>query len=446
MKYSIYNFVIRVKEPGWYVIYNSLSGAVAIADEEAMQDIKNVRSTDPNRSAELLKEGIWVADDVNENAVLKVNQDYTKYSRKCAKFTILTTYSCNLSCTYCYQKYTLRQENDIFNKHMDSNASDRAIKFMKNVMEGGRYEELLIQFSGGEPLSNLPQVLKILGSMGQWSKEKNSRLITSMITNGTLLKEETVRKLAEYRMCFHVTLDGVKEVHDKRRFYKSGNGTYDDIITNLQTVVRHNLPIYIRVNVDRENWNRIGLFLDDIEMRLGKNIWLNFMITLRGAADDKCVYATTSCFEDKDFQIIPKLWIMAAKKGFKVLLRPLINFVYCQYLTNYAYLIDPSADVYKCEGLAGVSDHKMGTIDGEGKMVPTAKYYELMSRDPLTFSECSNCNLLPACGGGCPALAYDKFGTYNKAFCLSIKHVLEQQVKYQLWKKDPEKFAKEIEF
>lgn len=52
-----------------------------------------------------------------------------------------------------------------------------------------------------------------------------------------------------------VTLDGGKATHDRRRVLANGEPTFDIILKNIQNCLEHNIPIRIRMNIDRENLN-----------------------------------------------------------------------------------------------------------------------------------------------------------------------------------------------
>ena len=63
-------------------------------------------------------------------------------------------------------------------------------------------------------------------------------------------------------------------------------------------------------------------------------------------------------------------------------------------------------DVYKCDLMIGYPRGKSGKIDNDGNFIPSPTFYRQMNYSPGIFTECSNCMLLPVCGGGCPAREY----------------------------------------
>ena len=59
------------------------------------------------------------------------------------------------------------------------------------------------------------------------------------------------------------TLDGPKEIHDKRRIATDGSETFDKIVEGVDCLLDHNINVTVRTNVDKENINTLPV---------GKNI------------------------------------------------------------------------------------------------------------------------------------------------------------------------------
>ena len=56
------------------------------------------------------------------------------------------------------------------------------------------------------------------------------RYQANIITNGYLLNKEIVKELEDIHVKhIQVTIDGPKDIHDKRRFLKGKQGTFDKI-------------------------------------------------------------------------------------------------------------------------------------------------------------------------------------------------------------------------
>jgi uncharacterized protein len=82
-----------------------------------------------------------------------------------------------------------------------------------------------------------------------------------------------------------VTIDGPQDIHDSRRCLKSGGGTYERILANLQNIADDMpLSVSLRINVDRRNSPHIPRLLNDLKGRnlhSRKNLSIHFGQTVR---------------------------------------------------------------------------------------------------------------------------------------------------------------------
>jgi len=145
--------------------------------------------------------------------------------------------------------------------------------------------------------------------------------------------------------------------------------------------------------------------------------------------------------DKEDYAVLPKLFQAAEKRGFTLLIKTQVNLMFCEFHTDSSFMIDQQANTYKCEALVSIKECKAGSIDKKGSLSTNYPYYDWLSISPLD-TECRDCALLPACGGGCPALIYEEYATYHKyqkSSCYLIKYVVRNRIKYCLSKKYPNK-------
>jgi uncharacterized protein len=117
--------------------------------------------------------------------------------------------------------------------------------------------------------------------------------------------------------------------------------------------------------------------------------------------------------------------------GMTVVTRPLRDWVFCEFLSEHAYIVDPFGDIYKCEGLAGMKAHRAGVLNDDGSVEKTPVFDAWVSRDPVE-TDCGECVYLPACGGGCPCLTFEEKGTYHSGGCTLFKGLLHAFIEYYL--------------
>jgi uncharacterized protein len=92
-------------------------------------------------------------------------------------------------------------------------------------------------FHGGEPLLLGPRRLEyLLKNLRQHLPYSH---VLCMQTNGMLLTSEILDLCAKYHVSISISLDGPKEVNDRFRVSKQGQGTHDKVITGLRILRQH---------------------------------------------------------------------------------------------------------------------------------------------------------------------------------------------------------------
>lgn len=103
-----------------------------------------------------------------------------------------------------------------------------------------------------------------------------------MVTNGVVLSKSTFQRLLDINIFeFQITLDGEEKVHNKRRFFKNGNGSFNKIYNNIKSICntkyKEQYSFNIRVNIDKRNEKSLWLLMDKLEQD-GLNDKINIYI------------------------------------------------------------------------------------------------------------------------------------------------------------------------
>ena len=113
-----------------------------------------------------------------------------------------------------------------------------------------RPTRLVLTFFGGEPLLNVPALMRIAEACHAHAASRGIEQIVSIITNGLLLTPELVDRLLPLGLTgVKVTLDGDRETHDRMRPLRGGQGTFDRIVENVRRVA-DKVPVAIGGNFD----------------------------------------------------------------------------------------------------------------------------------------------------------------------------------------------------
>lgn len=205
--------------------------------------------------------------------------------------TIAPTSDCNFRCIYCYEKGAIAP------KTMSLETETAIFDFIQLL--SSKISSLSISWYGGEPLMRFDIIERLSKKIIKLCDENNIVYHASIVTNGYLLNEEISKKLKEYRI-YHVqiTIDGPKEIHDKRRIMANGKGTFDTIINNLILYKEYLPNISLRINVDKSNFDKI----EDLYELLKKKELLDIVTPYLGhvRTENEC-YNDNKCISTKDY-------------------------------------------------------------------------------------------------------------------------------------------------
>lgn len=151
---------------------------------------------------------------------------------------ISPTRKCNLRCTGCYS------DSGTGNASLDSATFDRILTEKRRLW--GAY---FTTISGGEPFLWNDAGKGLLDMV-----EKHSSNLFMVYTNGTLITEETARRMAQLgNISPAISVEGFEEDTDFRR----GKGVHRKIMQAFENLRKHGVPFGISTTPTKHNWKTI---------------------------------------------------------------------------------------------------------------------------------------------------------------------------------------------
>ena len=93
-------------------------------------------------------------------------------------------------------------------------------------------------WQGGEPtLLGIDFFKRVIDLQKPFAKAKT--ISNSLQTNGTLLNDEWCRFLKRNNFMVGISLDGPKEIHDRYRRDRKGQGTFEQVMHGLRLLQKH---------------------------------------------------------------------------------------------------------------------------------------------------------------------------------------------------------------
>ena len=302
------------------------------------------------------------------------------------------TERCNLNCAYCYAAGSGCPQAD-----MPVELACETVALC--CPEGG---SLRIQFTGGEPLLNLP----VMEAVYRFGRETGRRLRLAVQTNGTLLAPDTCRRLAAMNCALGVSLDGPGEAN-RLRSRSDGTPSFTDAVQGIRNWGTLGRRCNLTVVVTRVNAVHLGQ-LADLALWLGNvsGVGLDLFRPLgRGSGQeltpdgpDLAVGLRKLIHWTKELQAagIP-FRLRELERAAKRQKAGGCGGVYCYAQTEQSLAVDGAGNCWPCSSLAGRNSCLLGNIrDG----LPHTARSTCGLDAPAA---CTDCGAFSLCGGGCPA-------------------------------------------
>jgi uncharacterized protein len=419
---SKHNFLVKLPRDGQWLIANPLYGSAdlltaAEAEEYAIQHFSDVSAW---------RDRGYLVDPDEEEAAF--NAAYLSFLKEREEDEVqlfyVPTYACNFGCDYCYQQ-----------KYEEAAPSDEAVMeaFFAYVDQAFAGRNKYLTLFGGEPLlpgaSHMNRIARFL------TLADERRLETAVVTNGyfvtsylEILRRARIREV-------QVTLDGLREIHDRRRPLKGGQGTFDRIVQGVDQLLDNDIPVNLRMVLDRDNIGelpRLAAFAIDrgwtahpgFKTQLGRNYELHH-----------CSRSPEKLFERLD---LARQVARLIEQHPRILEFHRPAFHIARYLVENAALPPPVFDacpgaktewafdhtgqIYSCTATVGKAGERLGTFYPEVSLDDDA-VFEWQDRDVLAISGCETCSVRLVCGGGCGAVAKNHTGSLLGRDCRPVAEV-----------------------
>lgn len=422
---------------GVKLAFNSYSCGLAVVDQEyeKLMDILP-KIKDDNVPIELrtcyeaAKEGMFIVEDeFDELLDLYTKRNFQKFSIESLGLTIAPTLACNFKCIYCYET----SKPGIMNKKV----RNKIIEFVEK--QSDHLKHLSISWYGGEPLLTKDIIYTLSERFLEICREKNIEYDAFIISNGSLLDDDTIYNLIKYKVRgIQITIDGPPDIHNKRRVNKSGLETFDLLIDNINKLLQtEKMEVVLRINVDKSNDSEVEKLISLLGMRLiSKNIKITFgQVT---AYTDACKTIEASCYNNGEFATkLLHYYEILLKYGFgnyNEFPYPEVKLNYCCAELMNSFVIDPDGYLYKCWNEVGNVEASVGNITQGNYDITCYKNGMWLQRNPFENKKCMDCSLLPVCMGGCP---HNDMVLKTGNICDLIKYnITDTMLKYYEMSKD----------
>lgn len=416
MKWSM--FIMKTELNNSSILYNTINDGMVEIPKLELENINRFLSNVEKLNEVYKKDwnalvaGDFIIDsDVDEKKdyLERLKADYLQMDQM--PLMIITTTSCNFNCPYCYEDGIERSHSFSLEK------CEKLLEYLENyLLANSKIKRVLISFYGGEPTLNFKAIKYLLPKLKQMFYNNKIEYDTSIVTNGYLLDDSTAAFLSKYNWVnAQITLDGTKKVHNSRRHLKDGSGTFNQIIENINNIIKKEYlsEVNIRLNIDENNCDNMLQLLEYLKTKLDiSKIHLSLGLITKTVNDDTNINYINNCLiSEKHYSQFADIFVHAKQMGFQ-----LFDYYFtdglCMAKNPYTLAINADGNIYKCVSLIGRNRFSSASIFSED-------YSGSSYMDYGSYEYCFNrqCPLIPACNCGCPFQALINNGSMQTIFC-----------------------------
>ena len=428
-----YNIVMDVNSGSVHIVDDVVYDVIPLAEQLVSGGIRGVDtvtaaveacqkltySHDEVREAveeilELAQDNVLFTEDIYEKYIGNFKQRQTVVKALCLHIA----HDCNLACRYCFA-----EEGEYHGRRalMSFEVGKKALDFL--VANSGNRVNLEVDFFGGEPLMNWDVVKQLVEYGRSLEKSNNKKFRFTLTTNGILLNDEILEFVNKEMGNIVLSIDGRKEINDKMRPFRGGQGSYDIIVPKFQKVAesRDQMNYYVRGTFTHNNldFSKDVLHLADLGFKQ-----ISVEPVVAQPTDDYAIREEDLPILKEEYDKLAVEMIKRKKEG------KAFNFFHfmidlqggpcvakrlsgCGSGTEYL-AVTPWGDLYPCHQFVGNEKFLMGNVDTG--VVRDDIRDEFKCCNVYAKDKCKKCFAKFYCSGGCAANSYNFHGNINDAY------------------------------
>lgn len=399
MKVSTYTSILHINNRHT-LLFNAFTQKFVIVRNKVIDlsnnNILSLSAEFPDLYQQLTDAEIIVDESLDE--VLRLRKLIIDSDNNASEYIlhINPTLDCNFNCWYCY-------ENHIPHSRMDTEVLNGTLRYIDSVLQNPEIKTFELGFFGGEPLFHFNRIAKtVISHVADICTKNQVYLHVHFTSNGALLTDEIIAFLSQFNCGFQITLDGGKDEHDRTRYNKSSNGSYDIIINNIIKLSLAKIDTIVRVNYTSTNIDSVWSILDSFsDIPSINRQYIKF--------DFQRVWQDRSYSNDETGHKIRDIRQKFQRAGYIVL----ANYI-PHNVTDSCYgdkinhiLINYNGDVFGCTARDFTIENRIGQLDSKGVIHFNNELVDKRNNSKLSKSVCQNCRIAPLCGGGCKQRAIE---------------------------------------
>ena len=313
--------------------------------------------------------------------------------------------ACNMRCRYCFYSDIMAKRQTGIYPRMTEDMLETLVRRAFRYADG----PINFAFQGGEPtLAGLPFYEKLIRLEREYNV-RNLPVTNAIQTNGYDLSEEMIDFFARHHFLVGVSLDGIRETHDRMRIDAAGMGTFERVLQNIDRLRNAGVQFNILCVV---NDHVAGHPKETFEL-LAPYGYLQFIACLDDLDGSRKNYSLTDAKYLSFLKETFDLYYRSYKSGRAVSIRTFENYIgilmgyppeNCAMCgrCNAHFLIESDGSVYPCDFYV-LDEWRIGSIAEEpfNRLAKAEVAQRFIHESEAVPDKCRACRWYGLCRNGC---------------------------------------------
>jgi uncharacterized protein len=343
-----------------------------------------------------------------------------RFFERIAVITMKLTLGCNLQCSYC--------NTETASPRTPKMSLDLWKRVARLLVENSKERHVSIEFHGGEPLLlDDDWLLEAARDTFELGRQHGKFVQVPMVTNGTLLTAERIRRLKDAGVAICLSCDGPPEINDIMR------GSGHAVARAIQLLQEAGYLRGLMTVMSTGNWNRMTDVMDWYARTGVRYFSINFQQP-QGRGIDDVLLTDEQLFEGTrqvfEHMAEHRVRVFEQKLGTQIerfVEGRVLGGVGCWDFEcgagRYYIAIDLYGRIHACG--SDVSHHVLGQIqDGFIDMGHYEKTLRRLHHKSDWVLRCFDCNARRICDHSCPTSDFNNMA-YKEAECSATKRLWE---------------------
>ncbi len=313
---------------------------------------------------------------------------------------------CNLRCAYCYLPHE--------RKDLPVDVGKKAIDILFSMAQKYKYTSIKIKYAGGEPLIKFDIVTALHQYALHLSRVTGIPVDGIVLSNGTLLEEQTISTMHELGLRLMISVDGLGRIHDIQRVYANGQGSFADVSRAVEIAVNNGLIPDISVTISGRNAAHLKdlmVWLLDYDLPFSLNFYRENQLSQNepdlALEDDAIITGILNAYKVIESRLPERSFLASLIDRANLSASHLRT---CGVGQDYM-VFDYRGAVSKCQMQMFKPVSSIDAVDPLAELREDTK--GLLNLPVYEKSECQSCDWKYWCTGGCPLVTHRHTGRYD---------------------------------